>query len=195
MYEGFNKEIYSTFFQFNNEVVDSVPEEDLTLKQSQRVPEVVRSQLQASWQQAVASALAPVASFDPSIRDRTRKGWVEERNFYNSQTQEWESVQEIHPEINLPPEELSAAEASSWPKGKMGVDIRPHLWDNKSKLNWLCDSGSQITALPPEPGDQPAPNMFLKAVNGTKLQCYGFKDVKIQVGRKQYKFKAIKADV
>ena len=37
--------------------------------------------------------------------------------------------------------------------------------------------------------------MFLKAVNGTKIKCFGQKDVYIKIGRKNYPFKVIKAEV
>ena len=52
-----------------------------------------------------------------------------------------------------------------------------------------------MTAYPPDPGDEVDPNITLKAVNGTKLKCYGYKEVKVQINRKQYKIKAIKTDV
>ena len=93
-----------------------------------------------------------------------------------------------------PPESLSAAEALDWPVGKAGVDFRPHLYQ-KEVGYVLCDSGSQVSAYPPEPGDQPVKNRFLKAANGTKIQCYGVKEVVIKLNRKQIKFNVIKADV
>ena len=37
--------------------------------------------------------------------------------------------------------------------------------------------------------------MLLKAVNNTKMKCFGFKDINIQIGRKSYRFKAIKSEV
>ena len=46
------------------------------------------------------------------------------------------------------------------------VDIRPHLFDPSLGQTLLCDSGSQVSAFPPEPGDQPLPNVYLKAANG-----------------------------
>ena len=125
------------FFQYDDSVKDSV--QDLTFKQSPQVenlgsaPSTVRDRVRSSWQQAVAKALEPVAAFDPSIRDIPRKGWMEEKNYHDRITNTWNQVTEIHPEIQLPPEELSAAEASAWPEGQLGVDIRPHLLDKKSR--------------------------------------------------------------
>ena len=37
--------------------------------------------------------------------------------------------------------------------------------------------------------------MKLRAVNGSKIECFGHKEVMIKIGRKEYKFKAIKANV
>ena len=87
----------------------------------------------------------------------------------------------------LTPEALAAVSGE--------VDMRPHFYDKKLKKNLLVDSGSAVTAWPPEPGDSVDPAMKLRAVNGTRLNCYGYKDVVIQMGRKQLKFKAIKTDV
>ena len=55
------------------------------------------------------------------------------------------------------------------------VDIRPHLFDPVLGQSLLCDSGSQVSAFPPEPGEQPLPNVFLKAANGSRMACYGRK--------------------
>ena len=92
-----------------------------------------------------------------------------------------------------PPQSLSAAQALDWPDGKFGVDFRPHL--HQKDLGYiLCDSGSQVSAFPPEPGDKPN-NRCLKAANGTKIQCYGTKTVVIKLNRKEIKYEVFKADV
>ena len=59
----------------------------------------------------------------------------------------------------------------------------------------LCDSGSMVSAFPPDPGDLPVKNQFLKAANGSRMACYGYKDISVKIGRKPYKFKIIKAQV
>ena len=107
--------------------------------------------------------------------------------FYSQKSGRWEnlnSVNELQPLIDSPPEELSACDAINWQDGRLGVDLRPFLQDANKRLS-LVDSGSQVTAYPPEPGDQPDPNLALRAVNGTRLRCYGYKDVEIQIGWKK----------
>ena len=76
-----------------------------------------------------------------------------------------------------------------------GEDQRPHLYDEVMKKHLLVDTGSAVTAWPPDPGDKPDPTRSLRAVNGSRLKCYGTKEVVVKIGRKQFKFTAIKADV
>ena len=76
--------------------------------------------------------------------------------------------------LELPPDELSASAAANFPRGHLGVDVRPHLYDGVLKKHLLCDSGSQITAYPPDPGDKPVSGLNLKAVNGAEIKCYGY---------------------
>ena len=94
-----------------------------------------------------------------------------------------------------PPDELPAFQAVHWPEAHLGVDLRPHVWDAALKSWLLIDSGSQCTAWPPDPGDVPQPGRFLRAVNGSKIKTYGNKEIFIKIGRKSYKYQAIKADV
>ena len=89
---------------------------------------------------------------------------------------------------------VSATDADTWAMGHQGVDIRPHFV-TKEGQEILIDSGSQICAWPADPGDQIDPNIRLKAVNGNQIQCFGYKDIVVKIGRKPYKFKAIKANV
>ena len=74
-------------------------------------------------------------------------------------------------------------------------DMRPHLYDKVTKQYLLLDSGAQVTAYPPDPGDTVDPTISLKAVNGSKLRCYGYKEVNVQINRKTYRINAIKTDV
>ena len=76
------------------------------------------------------------------------------------------------------PDQLSAAEALSWNSSE--VDFRPHLFNPITKEWSLVDSGSQITAWPPDPGDKLDPKVKLRAVNNTHMKCYGFKDVLVR---------------
>ena len=153
--------IYSTSYLEPNEVSECVIEEGI--RQSRSFPPL--DQVQKRWESAVASAIEPIASFDPSIRD------------------------------SVTPDELSATQAIKHSPGHLGVDIRPHLFDSQLKKHLLCDSGSQITAWPPDEGDLPMSGTYLRAVNGAKLNCYGYKQVTIKIGRKSYHYQAIKADV
>ena len=77
------------------------------------------------------------------------------------------------------PDQLSAAEALSWES--KSVDFRPHLYNPITKEWMLVDSGSQITAWPPDPGDKLDPKVRLRAANNTYMKCYGFKDIKIRI--------------
>ena len=76
-----------------------------------------------------------------------------------------------------------------------GHDLRPHYWDPLLKLDLLVDSGSQVTAVPPDPGDLEDKNVVLRAVNGTRIKTFGFKNISIKINRKSYPFKAVKAEV
>ena len=105
---------------------------------------------------------------------------------------EIESEKEKEKSENLkPPDELPAYKAIHWRKGHKGVDLRPHLFDPDANQFLLCDSGSQVTAYPPEPGDKVVPGQYLKAVNGSKIECFGYKDIVVKIGRKEYKYRAI----
>ena len=74
-------------------------------------------------------------------------------------------------------------------------DLRPHYFDPVLKQSFLVDSGSQVTALPPDPGDIEDKSVRLRAVNGTIIKTYGFKEFSLKINRKSYPFKAIKAQV
>ena len=56
-------------------------------------------------------------------------------------------------------------------------DLRPFLKDASTGKEYLFDTGSQVTAIPPQPGDTPDPNIQLDAVNGSSLQTYGTKEI------------------
>ena len=59
----------------------------------------------------------------------------------------------------------------------------------------MCDTGSMITVLKKGQNDKIDRNKTLQAVNGSKIDCYGQKEIKIRIGRKEYDIKAIIADV
>ena len=80
-------------------------------------------------------------------------------------------VASVEFEKKLRSEFVSAIEASKMKSEEL--DARPYLHDSLTDRHLLLDSGSQVTAYPPDPGDKPDPNMKLRAVNGTRLNCYG----------------------
>ena len=92
-------------------------------------------------------------------------------------------------------EKIPSKIAASWTEGHLGKDVRPRFLEGLSKKFCLVDSGSAITAVAAGPHDKPDPKLFLQAVNGSKIPCYGYKDISVRIGRKTYNFKAIKANV
>ena len=125
--------------------------------------------LQKRWEVAVAEALEPVSAFDPTIRE----GGVfvqPEKNIHNGK--KWIKHEAIQEKCEIPFKELSAARALRHEGGSLGVDFRPHLFDKKLNSHILCDSGSQICAWPPDPEDKPLADTHLRAVNGTKINCF-----------------------
>ena len=107
----------------------------------------------------------PVASYDPRPVGQNRQESVKQVHI----GQKWSQVGAVslEPFVN-PPEELPAYQGLFWTEGAEGVDLRPHYYDSASKQFLLVDSGSQVTAFPPDPGDKCDPNLHLKVVNGSK---------------------------
>ena len=67
------------------------------------------------------------------------------------------------PGIATPPnlENLPHIDALRHRPGEAGMDIRPHVYDAVLKEYILIDSGGQVSAFPPEPGDLPDPKLRL----------------------------------
>ena len=154
--------------------------------------------LQDLWVSAVTAELDQVAAVDPRPVGQAR---IEQDSlFYSNINKKWSksesglkpSISPVKPEV---PVRLTAVEALNWPDAHLGVDFRPHLFDNDSKKFVLVDSGSQVCAFPPEPGDRVVPGIVLKAANGSKIKCYGRQERVIRINRKEYRFMAYKADV
>ena len=141
---------------------------------------------------ALQIELDEVASFDPrphiAIENGPAKG-------YFNHDRKWISLMnQNEPLTEAVPEGLLSCAAAQWDPGRAGVDLRPHLFDAASKQHILLDSGSQVSAYPPEPGDQET-GKYLKAVNGSRIKCYGHKQITIKIGRKEYHHYVIKADI
>ena len=97
-----------------------------------------------------------------------------------SQNYDWWKEKGSPFDVPRPPETVPAVQALGHAPGVAGVDYRPHLEYNGQ--SFLLDSGSQASCCPIEPGDQPIPGMLLKAANGTKIQCFGYKKLDIKIG-------------
>ena len=153
---------------------------------------------QQAWINAVQVELESIAALDPRPVGQSRNEF--ERKFYSQIGKKWVNLHEefkptidpVRPEV---PETLSAIEALNWPESHLGVDFRPHLFDKDLNAHILVDSGSQVCAFPPNPGDKVIKGVFLKAANGSKIKCFGTKHVTIKIGRKSYPCKAYIAEV
>ena len=78
-----------------------------------------------------------------------------------------------------PPHTLSAMQNDS-------VDIRPRFYSNATKEWILVDTGAQVSAIKPSPGDVIDPNIRLETVDGSTMPCYGKKTLSFKLGRKEY---------
>ena len=183
-----NEEIYKTLYDSSDLKIHAT---SLLSDELEESSESVNSQsgqslnVQNTWSLMVAAALEPVASFDPRPYGPTEKN-NEKMVFRNDRWYKIES-QSFSPTVEKPPNSMSAWEACQRDLGEQGVDFRPHLKDKKTGAFMLVDSGSQCSACPPDPGDQVDTSIALKAINGTQLRCYGFKEVEIKLGRKLIK--------
>ena len=127
----------------------------------------------------------------PSQLPSTKLKWYQSYTMSDSYLQ-WD---ELSPQ-DKPPKELQFSEIQSLGAVEgQEIDVRPHIFDKKSKQFLLLDSGAQISACPPDPGDTPDPTMTLRAANGSKMKCFGTKELRVQINRKTYDIQAIKTEV
>ena len=89
---------------------------------------------------------------------------------------------------------VRAIDALNWPVGG-NCDIRPRLHDKSTGTSRLVDSGSQISVTKKGPNDKIDHTFKLVAVNGSKIETYGVKEVVVKIGRKSYKIPAVICDV
>ena len=75
------------------------------------------------------------------------------------------------------------------------MDIRPRLKDDSTGQFRLVDTGSQITVTCKGPNDVINNTIKLVAVNGSQINTYGVKNIKIKIGRKSYEIEAVVCDV
>ena len=78
-----------------------------------------------------------------------------------------------------------------------GTDIRPRAFDQISKEHLLIDSGAQISVWPRTrvPDAILDPHITIQAVNKSKIETYGTKEISVRFGRKQYNHTVIVANV
>ena len=88
---------------------------------------------------------------------------------------------------------IPSIEAVDW--SNKNVDIRPRLVDSSSGEVRLLDSGAQISATKRKPEDKVDNSINLIAVNGSRIQTYGYRDLEFKINRKTYKIPAIVCDV
>ena len=74
------------------------------------------------------------------------------------------------------------------------VDIRPRLVE-KSGTERLIDSGAQISATVRLPSDKPDKRVSLVAVNGSKIETFGVREIKVKIGRKEYSIEAVVCNI
>ena len=143
--------------------------------------------IQDTWVNALTVELEAVAAVDPRpvgvqrprepgkvVFSQTEKKWIPVEKGFSAE------LEGVRPEI---PKTLPALSAMDWKDSHLGVDFRPHLYDPGLGCHLLVDSGSQVCALPPDPGDKPMKGVFLKAANGSRI-LKKKKIFSIQIGRK-----------
>ena len=95
----------------------------------------------------------------------------------------------------VPGDIVPALQALSHEDGQNNVDIRPHLLDKTNDVLYLVDSGSFVTATTKLPTDEVRPDILLTAANDTRIPCYGFREIEVQINRKKYPIQAAITDI
>ena len=81
-----------------------------------------------------------------------------------------------------------------WSEGRR-VDLRPRLIDSATGEARLLDSGAQISATRKRPEDRLDTTINLVAVNGSRINSYGVRELKVKINRKQYSIPAMICDI
>ena len=90
-------------------------------------------------------------------------------------------------------EVIPSIDAFNW--SQTDLDARPRFKDPLSGHYCLVDSGSAVTAIEAGPEDILRPDLALIAANVTLINCYGYKTIEVQTGRKVYQIKATIANI
>ena len=142
---------------------------EIQIESDQIIPRHTEWSHKPSWESsAVKVGSLSLASIEARPRRRGTSRPLPERFIF--QEGHWTRPDgNLVPEEYSPPDSLPAFQALCWTEEDQnlaGVDYRPHLPDPVHGL-LLVDSGSQISAFPPEPGDSEIKGDCLKAVNGS----------------------------
>ena len=108
-----------------------------------------------------------------------------------------EIAAEVDPDLkNLPVGvEVPTLSAVNWTRGRHNVDIRPRLVDKSTGIARLIDSGAQLSATVRRPEDKVDDSVRLVAVNGSRIQTYGTRDIEFKINRKTYRIPAMICDI
>ena len=75
------------------------------------------------------------------------------------------------------------------------IDLRPRLVDSSTGEPRLLDSGAQISATKRRPEDKLDTSMNLVAVNGSRINTYGIRNLEVKINRKKYTIPAMVCDI
>ena len=91
--------------------------------------------------------------------------------------------------------EVAAAQAAEV-KSDCSTDVRPHVYDRRSKQWLMLDSGAAVSIWPKRllPEAMPTTNA-LRAVNGTKISTFGNKNVTIDLAHQNFTHSFVVAEV
>ena len=111
-------------------------------------------------------------------------------------TEAVDKIAEDNPYLSYKPgDEVSALEFINWINGAYGQDIRPKLFDNITKSYVLFDTGAMKSCVPKLPSDKINKNFTLRTANGQPMPTYGYRQLSIRIGRKNYDIQAVITDV
>ena len=186
------KLLNDTLYNQKTPEINSICNNEIAGESEQIIPEKAGWSPKSTWSSSVR--VGSMASIEARPRRRGTSRLMPEIFKYNNDSKSWDRIEENCQVSFEPPESLPAFQALCWTEADQGVDYRPHLFDQGLNQHLLVDSGSMVSAFPPDPGDVEVNNSCLKAVNGSRIKCYGQKRVSIKIGRKTYHLDVYKAD-
>ena len=90
---------------------------------------------------------------------------------------------------------IPAIDAVNWSLLGRNDDLRPRLLDKATGEARLIDSGAMISAAKKLPGDKKSESISLVAVNGSRIDTYGIRNLEFKIGRKTYTIAAVICDI